>query len=124
MSVKAHHCQLPATPWVRTMFATRFGVSLEKVVATSDMPASHQGTDRPPAKNSDVLLPERLPNASAGRKQINRQAAAMNQSMVWRTMMLQRSIAAGTSFQFFAGPGLEVLIKLVSGDGEGGPLAS
>jgi hypothetical protein len=45
------------------------------------MPASHQGTERPEAKNSDVLAPERLPNASAGRKQIAIEAIAMIQSM-------------------------------------------
>jgi hypothetical protein len=60
-------------------------VSLEKVVATSEIPASHQGTDRPEAKNSEVFLPDRFPNASAGRKQIRMQAAAMIQSMVCRT---------------------------------------
>jgi hypothetical protein len=70
VSVKAHHCQLPATPSVRTKLATRLGVSLEKVVATMERPASHQGTERPEAKNSAVLLPERFPKKSAGtRKQ-------------------------------------------------------
>jgi hypothetical protein len=64
------------------MLATRFGVSLEKVVATSEMPASHQGTERPDAKNSEVLFPDRLPNASAGRKHMRRHTAAMIQSIV------------------------------------------
>ncbi len=59
--VKAHQTQLPATPWRRTMSVTRLGVSLEKVVATIDSPASHQGTARPEAKNSAVLLPARRP---------------------------------------------------------------
>ena len=86
--VKAHHCQLPATPWVRTKLATRFGVSLEKVVATIEMPASHQGTDRPEAKNSVVLFPERLPKNSAGKKQISTEAMAMIQSMVWRIIVV------------------------------------
>ena len=40
----------------RTMSVTRFGVSLLKVVATIDRPASHQGTERPEAKNSDRAL--------------------------------------------------------------------
>ncbi len=56
VSTKAHHTQLPATPVVRTMSVTRLGVSLLKVVATIDSPASHQGTARPEAKNSVVLL--------------------------------------------------------------------
>jgi hypothetical protein len=64
------------------MFATRFGVSLENVVATSEMPASHQGTERPDAKNSEVFFPERFPNARAGKKQIRMQRAAMTQSSV------------------------------------------
>ena len=49
---------------------TQFGVSLLNVVATIDRPASHHGTDRPEAKNSDVLLPARFPKNSAGTKQI------------------------------------------------------
>ena len=59
VSTKAHQTQLPATPEVRTMSVTRLGVSLLKVVATIDSPASHQGTARPDAKNSVVLLPPR-----------------------------------------------------------------
>jgi hypothetical protein len=68
------------------MFATRFGVSLENVVATSEMPASHQGTERPEAKNSVVFLLARFPKANAGRKQMIMQAAAMIQSTVCRVM--------------------------------------
>jgi hypothetical protein len=37
------------------------GVSLLKVVATIDNPASHQGMDRPETKNSEVFLPALLP---------------------------------------------------------------
>ena len=55
---------------MRTKLATRLGVSLENVVATIERPASHQGTERPEAKNSAVLLPERFPKKSAGTKQI------------------------------------------------------
>ena len=81
MSTKAHHTQLPATPLRRTMSVTRLGVSLLKVVATIESPASHQGTERPEAKNSEVLLPARFPKKSAGTKQIRRQTTAMTQSM-------------------------------------------
>ena len=63
------------------MSVTRFGVSLLKVVATIDRPASHQGTARPEAKNSDVFLPARLPKKSAGTKQISSETATMTQSM-------------------------------------------
>ena len=82
VSVKAHHCQLPATPCVRTKLATRFGVSLEKVVATMESPASHHGTERPEAKNSAVLLPERLPKNSAGHEADGDAKKAMIQSIV------------------------------------------
>ena len=70
----------PATPVLRTMSVTRLGVSLEKVVATIERPASHQGTERPEAKNSVVFLPERLPKKSAGAKQIATDPIAMIQS--------------------------------------------
>ena len=86
VSVKAHHCQLPATPCVRTKLATRLGVSLEKVVATIESPASHQGTERPEAKNSAVLLPDLLPKNNAGMKQMAMDAAIMIQSMSSRRM--------------------------------------
>ena len=52
------------------MSVTRFGVSLLNVVATIDSPASHHGTARPDAKNSEVFLPARRPRKSAGTKQI------------------------------------------------------
>jgi len=81
VSTNAHHTQLPATPLRRTMSVTRFGVSLLKVVATIDNPASHQGTARPEAKNSEVLLPARFPKNSAGTKQIRSESATIIQSM-------------------------------------------
>src|SRR5471030_1970511 len=81
VSAKAHHCQLPATPYWRTCCVTQFGVSLLNVVATMDSPASHHGTERPEAKNSEVLRPARLPKKSAGTKQIKIQTDAMTQSM-------------------------------------------
>ena len=62
---------MPATPYCRTCCVTQFGVSLLNVVATIDSPASHHGTERPEAKNSDVLFPARLPKNSAGTKQIS-----------------------------------------------------
>src|SRR2546426_5993591 len=50
------------------MFVTRFGVSVEKVVATIDTPTSHHGAARPDVKNSAVLLPARFAKKMAGRK--------------------------------------------------------
>jgi len=61
-------------------------VSLENVVATMEIPASHQGTERPDAKNSAVFLPERLPKNSAGTKQTATETKAMIQSRVWSCM--------------------------------------
>src|SRR6478672_5945081 len=76
----AHHTQLPATPVRRTMSVTRLGVSLEKVVATIERPASHHGTERPEAKKSAVVPLERRATSSAGRKQISSVAPITNQS--------------------------------------------
>ena len=42
-----HQNQLPKTPSVRTRPATKRGVSAEKLVATSEVPATHHGSDRP-----------------------------------------------------------------------------
>src|SRR5262245_62384707 len=83
VSTNAHHCQLPATPNFRTCSVTQFGVSLLNVVATIDRPASHQGTERPDAKNSDVFCPARLPKNSAGTKQMASDTRTMIQSMSW-----------------------------------------
>jgi hypothetical protein len=46
-----------------------------------ERPASHQGTLRPEAKNSDVLLPERFARKSAGTKQTRIVRTAMTQSI-------------------------------------------
>ena len=80
VSTMAHHCQFPATPYWRTCWVTQFGVSLLNVVATIDRPASHQGTDRPEAKNSDVFFPARFPKKSAGTKQIRIVKRTISQS--------------------------------------------
>ena len=50
------------------MSVTRLGVSLLNVVATIERPASHHGTVRPDAKNSEVFLPARLAKNSDGAK--------------------------------------------------------
>src|SRR5437879_5562229 len=49
------------------MLVTRFGVSVENVVATIETPTSHQGAARPDAKNSVVLLLARRKKKRAGR---------------------------------------------------------
>src|SRR3954464_2012980 len=80
VSTNAHHPQFPATPVRRTMSVTRFGVSLLNVVATIDRPASHHGTARPDAKNSDVLRPALAAKNNAGRKQASSVMATISQS--------------------------------------------
>src|SRR5689334_22825720 len=77
------------------MLATRLGVSLENVVATIERPASHQGTERPDAKNSVVLLPDRFPKNSAGTKQMAMAQNAMIQSIVERCMLDECSVSGG-----------------------------
>src|SRR6185436_15695598 len=96
VSTKAHHTQFPATPLRRTMSVTRLGVSALKVVATIDRPASHHGTARPDAKNSDVLRPARSPKNSAGPKQISREARTTTQSSVDRCMDVGESKRSAT----------------------------
>src|SRR5215204_4053735 len=76
-----HQTQFPATPLRRTMSVTRLGVSLLNVVATMDRPASHHGTARPEAKNSEVFLPARRPKKRAGAKQMIRHTAMTIQSI-------------------------------------------
>src|SRR5882724_7996065 len=49
------------------MLVTRFGVSVENVVATIETPTSHQGAARPDAKNSVVFLLARRKKKRAGR---------------------------------------------------------
>ena len=82
MSTNAHHCQLPATPYWRTCWVTQLGVSLLKVVATIESPASHHGTDRPEAKNSVVLLPDAFGEKQCRNKTDRQRAATMTQSIV------------------------------------------
>ena len=59
LATKVHHSQFPATPFFATIPVTASGVSAAKVVATMDVPASHQGTLRPERKNSPVSRPAR-----------------------------------------------------------------
>lgn len=51
------------------------------MVATIERPASHHGTLRPEAKNSDVLARDRLARNSAGTKQTRILRAAITQSI-------------------------------------------
>ena len=55
LSRKLHQNQLAATPRRTTWPVTHRGVSAANVVATMDVPASHQETSRPDTKKSSVL---------------------------------------------------------------------
>src|SRR6478736_4902254 len=80
VSRKAHQAQLPATPPVRTMFVTRFGVSVLKVVATIETPISHHGAARPDVKNSAVFAPARRARSNAGTNDTAIDSATIAQS--------------------------------------------
>jgi len=54
-----HQSQLPAIPCLTVSPVTASGVSAAKVVATMEVPASHQGTCRPERKYSSALRPAR-----------------------------------------------------------------
>src|SRR5207247_1459927 len=56
---KFHQSQLPAMPLRATSSVTARGVSVAKVVATMEVPASHQGRSRPERKNSSRSRPAR-----------------------------------------------------------------
>ena len=94
MSRNDHQTQFSATPPSRTRFVTRFGVSVEKVVATSEMPISHHGACRPAAKNSVMFLPARRASTIAGTKLTPNEATTMIQSSVVRCMQPARSVPA------------------------------
>src|SRR5579859_304276 len=53
-----------------------------------DNPASHQGTERPETKNSEVFLPARRPKNSAGKKQMTRVIRTITQSTNCRWIAL------------------------------------
>ena len=57
VSRNAHHPQLPLTPCSRTSPVTKFGVSVEKVVATMLIPNNHHGILRPARKKLLAFLP-------------------------------------------------------------------
>ena len=86
MSRKAHHSQLLATPPVRTISVTRFGVSAEKVVATMETPKSHQGMLRPERKKLVALLPACLDEKKLMVSRTTKKAATTIQSRVFSTI--------------------------------------
>ena len=45
-----HHSQLPYTPCLRTRAAVARGASVANQVAAMEVPASHQGSERPATK--------------------------------------------------------------------------
>ena len=81
-----HHTQLFATPFSRTRFVTRFGVSVLNVVATIETPISHHGAERPEVKNSEVLDPPRFAMRAAGTNATTMEIATIHQSKEVRCM--------------------------------------
>src|SRR3990172_1129950 len=90
-----HHAQLFATPFSRTKFVTRLGVSVLNVVATIETPTSHHGAARPDVKNSAVLVPARLASSTAGRNDTAMETTTMIQSRAMSRMGARRQ-GAGT----------------------------
>src|SRR5690606_13969081 len=86
VSRNAHHTQFPATPFCRTMSATRLGVSVENVVATIDVPRSHHGIERPERKYADVFCPALRAAARPTSSALAKYAAMMAQSIETRFM--------------------------------------
>src|SRR5688572_17280460 len=93
VSRNAHHAQLAATPFSRTRFVTRFGVSVLNVVATIETPMSHHGAARPDVKNSAVLDPARRANRRAGMNEMTMDAMTIAQSSV--VMDMRREVYMG-----------------------------
>jgi hypothetical protein len=88
VSKKDHQTQLPDTPLFRTISATRLGVSAEKVVATIDIPNSHQGMVRPDKKNSEVFLPARLETIIPIANDITKKAIIIAQSINFSSIIV------------------------------------
>ncbi|HYA44464.1 MAG TPA: hypothetical protein VED59_02580, partial [Acidimicrobiales bacterium] len=65
----------------------RLGVSVLKVVATIEIPTSHQGAARPEVKNSVVLELARRTKKIAGRNEMPTEMATMVQSSAVRCMV-------------------------------------
>ena len=64
------------------MSETRFGVSVEKVVATIDTPSSHHGWLRPARKNDEKSLPALRDTRSPIASESARKPARISQSGV------------------------------------------
>jgi hypothetical protein len=79
------------------MLVTRFGVSVENVVATMETPISHHGAARPDVKNSAVFRPARRASSTAGRNDTASETATMVQSSEVRCIPIVSSTGCGAS---------------------------
>src|SRR5688572_29542198 len=79
-----HQIQLPAIPLRATNPATASGVSAANVVATIEVPASHQGRLRPLRKKSSTLRPPRFEYHRPMAAETTKYAAMIAQSSVVR----------------------------------------
>ena len=83
----AHQTQFPATPFVRTISVTKFGVSAEKVVATIEIPNNHQGIFLPDKKNSVIFLPDFLETIIPIKREITKNEAIISQSILFNCIV-------------------------------------
>src|SRR5213078_2658196 len=96
VTAKAHHTQFWLTPPLRTRSVTRFGVSVENVVATSDTPSSHHDNRRPDRKNSARPEPARRITASPTARQRRPYSASTTQSQPFSRMRVARIRPSGS----------------------------
>ena len=69
---------------MRTRLVTRLGVSVAKVVATIDVPSSHQGMPRPAKKKDALSADERLATHRPVASVMAMTAPTMTQSIIAR----------------------------------------
>ena len=77
---KAHQPQFPETPFCLTKSVTRFGVSVENVVATILIPSNHHGIFRPARKKDFISSPAFLEALIPTPNEIRKKAPIIDQS--------------------------------------------
>src|SRR5690606_7444059 len=106
VSRNAHHSQFMLTPPVRTRSVTRFGVSVENVVATIDVPSSHHGSVRPDRKYCSRLRPARRVKYSPTTGVPGPYTATTTQSIGASCMAQRCRTASRPRNEIVTGPGL------------------
>ena len=91
VSRNAHQTQFPETPFCRTISVTRLGVSAENVVATIEIPNSHQGMLRPDKKYWPESFPDLKVNDAPIASESAKKPIRMVQSMVVSSIVANMS---------------------------------